>query len=162
MKKSLYLTTISLILLSYSLSAQKNKDKDVIKLISCEDQGIIRQADSLKTLLADSGFVVMRQAMVNMESEYELPVIVPLNAGTWYKIIFIGDIRSRLYELRVYDYEENQVIYKKHLWGDVDGNAINVSYIPRTTEFHMIKPLQVNKVQKKNLCGLVMLMRKTN
>ena len=160
MTKLHYLFIIGFIVCALSATAQKNKD--VIKITSCEDQGILKKADSLKALLADSGFVVMRQAMVSMESEYELPVIVPLNAGTWYKIIFIGDINSRLYELRVYDYDENQVIYKKHLWGDVDGNVINVSYIPRTTEFHMIKPLQVNKKQKKNLCGLVMLMRKTN
>ncbi len=134
---------------------------DVIRQKSCADTLILRQADSLRKQLTEGGFSVMREAMMTMESEYEMPVIVPLEAGQWYQIIFIGDIRSRLYEVRMYDYNEKEVVYKKHMWGDVDGNIINYSYIPRTSEFHMIKPLQVNKKQKKNLCGCIMLLRKT-
>jgi hypothetical protein len=41
----------------------------------------------------------------------------------------------------------------------VDGNVISYSYIPPISEYHMIKPLQVNK-KKKQLCGYVMLFKK--
>ena len=46
------------------------------------------------------------------------------------------------------------------MWGDVDGNVISYSYIPKFSEYHMMKPVQVNKKKKKNLCGYVMLLKK--
>ncbi|NMD29472.1 MAG: hypothetical protein GYA79_07130, partial [Bacteroidetes bacterium] len=73
--------------------------------------------------------------------------------------VFIGDITSKLYEVRMYDWNERQVVYKKNQWGDVDGNIINYDYIPRFSEYHMIKPVQVNK-KKKLLCGYVLLLKK--
>jgi hypothetical protein len=96
-----------------------------------------------------------------MESDYEIPIIVPLTEGSLYRFVFIGDPTSRLYEVRMYDYDEKQVIYERKMWGDIDGNIINYQYIPKFTEYHMIKPLQANK-KKKNLCGYVMLYRKTS
>jgi hypothetical protein len=95
-----------------------------------------------------------------MESDYEMPVVVPLTEGSLYHFVFIGDPTSRLYEVRMYDYDEKQVVYERKMWGDVDGNIINYQYVPKFTEYHMIKPLQVNK-QKKKLCGYVMLFKKT-
>ncbi|MEI9934121.1 MAG: hypothetical protein WDM71_04575 [Ferruginibacter sp.] len=65
-----------------------------------------------------------------MESQYEMPVIVPLNQGTWYQIVFIGDITSRLYEVRMYNWEEKQVAYVKKQWGDIDGNVLAIHISP--------------------------------
>ncbi len=45
------------------------------------------------------------------------------------------------------------------MWGDVDGNIINYDYIPRFSEYHMIKPVQINK-RKKNVNGYMMLFKK--
>ena len=84
-----------------------------------------------------------------MESEYEMPVIVPLTQGSWYQFVFIGDVSSKLYEVRMFDWNEKQVVYQKKMWGDVDGNVIRYDYIPKVTEYHMIKPVQVNKKKKK-------------
>ena len=96
-----------------------------------------------------------------MESEYEMPVIVPLTEGSWYQFVFIGDATSRLYEVRMFDWNERQVVYEKNLSGDDNANVISYSYIPKFTEYHMIKPVQVNKKKKKGLCGYVMLLKKT-
>ena len=52
------------------------------------------------------------------------------------------------------------MVYQKKMWGDVDGNIIAFSYIPKVSEFHMIKPVQQNKKKKKDLCGYVMLLKK--
>ncbi len=95
-----------------------------------------------------------------MESEYEMPVVVQLKERGLYQVVFIGDITSKLYEVRMYDWNEKMVTYQKKMWGDVDGNIISYSYQPRFTEFHMIKPLQVNKQKKKGLCGYIMLLQK--
>ena len=148
--------TIAMLLLLHSAFSQ-----DVIRLQSCKDDLINKQVDSLKTLYGKDGFALLKEASITMESEFEMPVIVPLTQGTWYQFVFIGDYTSRLYEVRMYDWDEKQVVFQQKRWGDIDGNIISYSYIPKLSEFHMIKPVQVNKTKKKGLCGYVMLFKKT-
>lgn len=151
-----------LILIFIIMSVCANAQNDVIKLRSCSDGSIQTQVDSLKNLYSKDGFVLLKEASVSMESEYELPVVVPLNQGSWYQFVFIGDYSSKLYEVRMYDWDEKMVVYQKKQWGDVDGNVISYTYAPKFSEYHMIKPVQVNKLKKKNLCGYVMLFKKVS
>jgi hypothetical protein len=145
-----------LVFLSLSAHAQD----DVIRLESCVNESYKAQIDSLKQLFSTKGYEVVREASIKMESEYEMPIVVPLTGGAWYEFIFIGDPTSRLYEVRMYDWNEKQVVYQKKMWGDVDGNIIAYSYTPQFSEYHMIKPVQVNKQKKKGLCGYVMLLKR--
>ena len=155
MKKA-YILTILAAFFSISSFAQ-----DVIRLQPCHDTLIERQVDSLKKLYGSQGFDVMREASIMMESDYEMPVILQLNERTMYQIVFIGEYTSKLYEVRMYDWDEKMVSYQKKQWGDIDGNIISFNYIPKFTEFHMIKPVQANKKKKKGLCGYVMIFIKT-
>ncbi len=132
------------------------------KPLVCDNASILHQADSLKQLLISKGFILLKEASLTMENQYEVPVVVSLNAGNIYEVVFIGDISSKIYEVRMFDWSERQVIYQKKLWGDVDGNIINVSYIPQFSEHYMIKVLQTNKKRKKDLCGYIMLLKKGN
>ena len=150
--KHLFLCS-SILLISRAVSAQKD---DVIRIQPCRDSLITHEIDSLKNFYSNNGFVLLKEATINMQSQFELPVIVPLTEGSWYQFIFIGDYTSQLYEVRMYDWDEKMVVYQKKQWGDVDGNIISYSYIPKFSEYHMMKPVQVNK-HKKNLCGCVML-----
>jgi len=143
------------LLFSPALRAQS----DVIKLQNCEGNPYQHAVDSIKKASTEQGYVLLREASIQMESEYEMPVVLPMTGGTIYQFVFIGDPTSRLYEVRMYDFNERQVVYKKNQWGDVDGNIISYTYTPQFSEYHMIKPVQVNK-KKKNLCGYVMLMKK--
>ena len=155
MKNLLHFFTFSgLILLGLNGAAQ-----NVIRQQPCMSPAILLQVDSMKILLEKQGFMVVKEASMQMVSEYEMPVIVPLTEGSWYQFVFIGDMSSKLYEVRMYDWNEKQVVYQKKYWGDVDGNVISYSYIPKVSEFHMIKPVQVNK-KKKDICGYVMLLKK--
>ena len=131
-----------------------------IRLQTCQNDLINRQVDSLKTLYAAQGFSLLKEASISMESEYEMPVVMPLTQGAYYQFVFIGDYSSKLYEVRMFDWNERQVIFKQNRWGDVDGNIISYAYMPQFSEFHMMKPVQVNKKKKKNLCGYVMLFKK--
>ncbi|MBL7699678.1 MAG: hypothetical protein JNK79_16040 [Chitinophagaceae bacterium] len=135
--------------------------QDIIRQQSCDGNPYQEEVDSLKTFYASQGYSVLREASVTMESEYEMPIVLPMTQGVWYQFVFIGDPTSRLYEVRMYDYTEKQVIYKKNMWGDVDGNIISFQYIPQASEYHMIKPVQVNK-NKKKMCGYVMLLKRTS
>ncbi len=143
------------------LSITGFSQNDVIRIKDCSNESMTRQADSLKKLYNAEGYVLMKEASVTMESEYELPVIVPLTGGSWYQFVFIGDYSSKLFEVRMYDWSEKMVTYRKNQWSDVDGNVISYNYIPQFSEYHMMKPLQVNKQKKKNLCGYVMMFKKT-
>jgi len=142
------------------LAIQYTQAQEVIKQQNCVNESYKPQIDSLKSLFSTKGYDLIREASMMMESAYEMPVIMPLNGGSWYQFVFIGDPSSRLYEVRMYDWNEKQVFYKKHLWGDVDGNIISYNYIPGFTEYHMIKAVQVNKQKKKGLCGYVMMFKK--
>jgi hypothetical protein len=156
MKKAIILSLSFILLTSSSLLAQ-----DVIRVQPCTDTLISKQVDSLKTFFASKGYSVLKEASITMESEYEMPVIVPLQQRALYQVVFIGDISSKLYEVRMYDWDEKMVVYQKKMWGDIDGNIISYAYQPKFSEFHMIKPVQVNKQKKKGLCGYIMLLQKT-
>ena len=155
MKKPLLLFTVIAIINTSAFS------QEVIRLQTCSNNMIGKQADSLKSLYEDQGYLLLKEASINMESEFEMPVIVPLTQGSWYQFVFIGDYSSKLYEVRMYDWQERQVIFRQKRWGEIDGNVIVYSYVPNTSEFHMMKPVQVNKQKKKNLCGYVMLFKRT-
>ena len=157
MCKPLCACLIACIFLLFASSLQAQDD--VIKLQSCDGNPYQQTVDSLKKAYAEQGFIVLREASFKMESEYEMPVVLPMQAGTIYQFVFIGDPTSKLYEVRMYDWTERQVVYKRNQWGDIDGNIISYSYVPQATEYHMIKPVQVNK-KKKELCGYVMLFKK--
>lgn len=154
MKKFCILLSALLLFISFS-SAQ-----EVIRIQPCKDTLIQRQADSVKSVFSKQGYNVLREASITMESEYEMPVVVQLQERALYQVVFIGDITSKLYEVRMFDWNEKMVAYQKKMWGDVDGNIISYSYQPKFTEFHMIKPLQSNKQKKKGLCGYIMLLQK--
>ena len=151
------LLTIALMLSFFASSAQEAIHKGL-----SNNSFIQNQVDSLKEMYAKEGYVVLKEAAISMESEYEMPVIVPLQQRNIYQFVFIGEPTSRLYEVRMFDWNERQVYYKKKLWGDVDGNIISYGYVPQFTEFHMIKPVQINKQKKKDLSGYVMLLKKTS
>jgi hypothetical protein len=156
MKNQLILSAIFM----FTITGMQANAQTVIRQAACNNITIKQQADSIKAKLAEAGFIVVKEASVSMESEYEIPVIVPLTEGSWYQFIFIGDVTSKLYEVRMFDWNERQVVYQKKMWGEIDGNVISYDYIPKFTEYHMIKPLQVNKKKKKDLCGYVMLLKK--
>jgi hypothetical protein len=158
MKNPLKNHLLILILLLSIFGSAKGQDR--IRQVSCFDSTLKRQADSLKERLVQQGFIVVREATMTMESEYEMPVIVPLNEGSWYQFVFIGDLSSKLYEVRMYDYDEKQVVYQKHYGDGMESNIINYSYIPKVTEYHIIKPVQVSKKKKKNLCGYIIMFKK--
>jgi hypothetical protein len=155
MKSKILLCLISI----FIMLSIKSFSQSVIKSARLDNVSIMLQADSLKLTFQQQGFTLLKESGIEMKSQYEAPIIAALTEGTWYRIIFIGDISSKLYEVRMFDWNEKQVVYQKKMWGDVDGNIINYDYIPRFSEYHMIKPVQINKM-KKNVGGYMMLFKK--
>ncbi len=155
MKQCILAFTIMFVVL---FSLQSN-GQEAIRQESCSDSMISREADSIKQALYQQGFIILKEVSMTMESQYEMPIVVPLNQGTWYHVVFIGDITSKLYEVKMFDWQEKLVADEKKNWGIIDGNIVSYSYIPQFSEYHMIKVLQVNK-KKKEPCGYIMLFKK--
>jgi hypothetical protein len=126
----------------------------------CDNNLIQKQVDSLKNIFIKNGFMIMQEANVAMESESELPVIVPMKMGANYQVVFIGDVHSQSYEVKMYDFNEKQVYHRKSNYSDRKENIITYSYVPQMSEYHMIRQVQVNNKQKKNLCGYFILLKK--
>ena len=143
----------SLLLLSASAASAQDQDP-------CDNNLIQKQVDSLKNIFLKNGFMIVQEANVAMESESELPVIVPMKMGGNYQVVFIGDVHSQSYEVRMFDFNEKQVYHRKSNYSDHKDNIITYSYVPQMSEYHMIRPVQVNNKQKKNLCGYFILLKK--
>lgn len=159
-KKKNPLRNQSLIFILFMATSIFANGQDVIKQVSCMDSTLKSQGDSIKKEMAAKGFIVVREASMAMESGYEMPIFVPLTQGSWYDFAFIGDLSSRLYEVRMYDYNEKQVVYEKQYGDGMESNVINFSYIPKFTEYHIIKPVQLNKKKKKQICGYIIMFKK--
>ena len=135
------------------------KAQPMVSKTAFDNPAIQSQADSIKTVYAMQGFELSKASGMNMESENEVPVILQLKEGTNYRIVFIGENSSNSCEVRMFDWNEKQVVYKKQTSGDVDGNIIAYNYSPKSTEYHMIKPVQTNK--QKAIGGYFMIFKKT-
>jgi hypothetical protein len=132
--------------------------QEILKLQACNDSLIRQQADSIIKAVSLEGFTILKENSVTMESQYELPVIVPLQERSLYHFVFIGEHSSKQVEVRLIDADGNMVIYEKR--SQSESNFISFSYIPKVTLFHQFRILQVNKKKKKGLCGYVMLFKK--
>ena len=146
MKKTLVLT--SLLISSLAIKAQD----------ACNSKHILQQVDSLKKVFEQSGFKIIQESSVNMESEHELPVIVPMKMGTPYQVIFIGDAQSQSYEVKMFDFSEKQVFHSRTNNGNT--NIISYAYTPQMSEYHLISTSQTNSERRKNLCGYILLLKK--
>lgn len=148
---------ILLLLVFVSFSMNHLKAQEVIRQAPCFDVSMKQQADSLIESMTLQGFKMVREAAMSMENQYEMPVILPLTAGSWYHVVFIGDSKANLYEVSMYDYAEKQVIYKKQ---GIENNIISYSFIPNSTEYHMIKPVQAGKRKIKKFCSFILVFLK--
>lgn len=156
--KNLIITTS---LLAACICTNPVLSQDLIRQQSCQTNTVQHQIDSLKRYYSSNGFSLMREASMQMESQYEMPIIVPLTQGEWYSFVYVGNPESRLHEVRMYDYMEKMVIYRKNLKKDASANVINFTYEPASSEYHIIKPVQIHNKQK-DLCGYVMLFKRTD
>lgn len=149
----------SVIILAFAF--QSAFAQPVIQQKGCSNEQISAQADSIKNVFTTDGFSVLRESFISMESGYEMPVIVPLNKGEWYHVVFIGMPTARLFEMRIYDTNDNQITYEKQLGKDDKGNIISVSFKPEMNTYYMFKVLQMQK-KMRDMCGYILLMKRTS
>ena len=152
MKKLFTLAAITLA----SLLALTTVAQPLVKNIALDNAYILTQADSVKSVFAKDGFVLSKSSAMVMESNNELPVILSLTAGTNYRIVFIGENTSSYSEMKLMDWNDKQVAFKK---SNGENSVIAYDYAPTATGYHMIKPIQTNN-NTNQLGGYFMIFKK--
>jgi len=69
-----------LLILALTILSACSYSQDVIRLESCTNGSMNKQVDSLKEVYSKDGYELLKEASIKMESEFEMPVIVPLKA----------------------------------------------------------------------------------
>lgn len=124
----------------------------------CDVSSFQSQIDSVKAVTLEKGFTMSREAIMPMESQYEMPIIGEFSNQKIYKIYFIAQPDVRLLEMRIYDHAEREVTYQKKEPKFSDLNIIEFDFVPKFSELHMIRLVQAHANKKvKNLCGYVVL-----
>lgn len=116
--------------------------------------------DSIKKTYNDEGFLLVKEASVVMTNNYESTIFLPLREGTWYKFVFVGDNSSKSLQQKLYDFSEKKIIaLNQKPKVDLEENIMQFDYIPKFTEFHSLRSLQINK-RKKNIGAYFLLFKK--
>lgn len=89
------------------------KAQNAAPRIGCKDATILLQAAELKQNLSKQGFEVLNDAMLSMESREDFPILVRLQVGIYYQIVFMGNTRSKRMYLDLYGPNKEAVLHKE-------------------------------------------------
>lgn len=119
--------------------------------LGCKDTSILKQGMEIKKHYTDQGFTVYRDAMIGMESRIPYPVIMQMNRGDLYVIVFIGSKEARRLDMDLY--EPNEVVIQKI---NVQRNRDQPNYIIHTfspTYSGQYLAVALQKWKDKSMCG---------
>jgi hypothetical protein len=154
MKKTLsYL--IAIIILAAGATNASFAQKGTVPPVGCVDPSMRLQADGIKQHFTAQGFKVYRDAMINMESMVPFPVMVQLNRGQLYQIIFVGHPAATNHKIVLYDGADNKIdekfITRHH--GNDKTNYIIYSIVPERTDMYMFTFM--TRLKNEHMCGSV-------
>ena len=157
MRKTVLIIAVLLgtgILLSSPARAQRGS-REPQQPVGCIDPTIRAQADEIKKHFTSQGFVVYRDAMINMESMEPFPVMVQLAAGHLYQIIFVGHPAAKNHKIVVYDGADNKMD-EKFVFRNYDqkrSNYIIYQFVPERTDTYLFTFM--TRLKREKMCGSV-------
>lgn len=125
--------------------------------VGCIDPAIRTQAQEIKQHFQKQGFVVYRDAMISMSSMEPYPVIVQLQKGQFYQIIFVGNIADSKMRIDIYNGSDQKIDEKLAMRNRDQPNYISYSFIPEDTDTYMFMLLQ--RLKNKDMCGSFTIMQ---
>jgi hypothetical protein len=131
--------------------------------IGCKDATLLVQAIEQKEGLTQQGFEVLNDAMLSMESKEDFPVVVRMQAGVFYQIVFLGNTSSRKMRLELYDPRQKSILQKEQQPLNQTSNIISFSYTPAESGDYMFMLNQSMKQelfkQRQTVCGSFSILR---
>ncbi|XZF14820.1 hypothetical protein ACTHGU_01675 [Chitinophagaceae bacterium MMS25-I14] len=134
---------------AYTSDAQKQNSQNAS--VGCMDPSIRLQSQEIKQHFLKQGFVVYKDAMISMSSMEPYPVIVELQRGQFYQIIFIGNIGDSKMRLEVYNGHDQKIDEKLVMRNREQPNYITYSFVPEQTDSYLFTLMQ--KMKNKDMCG---------
>lgn len=156
MKKILlFLAALTIITAGTVTNGWAQKNREVVQPVGCVDPAIRGQADAIKQHFTAQGFVVYRDAMVNMSSMQPFPVMVQLARGHLYQIIFVGQSAATNHRMVVYDGADRKIdekfVSRRH--GAEQNNYIIYEFVPERTDMYMLTFM--TRLKNRDFCGSV-------
>ena len=154
MRKSIfYLLAVVAFVAVFHTDAAAQQKEPATAAVGCIDPAIRLQGDAIKQHYVSQGFKVYRDAMLNMESMTPFPVVVQLNRGQLYQIIYVGHPAATNHRMVLYDGSDRQLdeqaVSRRH--GSEPTNYIIYSFVPERTDMYMFTFL--SRLKREKMCG---------
>ncbi len=133
--------------------------------IGCKDATILVQATEMKEGLAKQGFVVVNDAMLSMDSREDFPIVVRMQAGVFYQIVFIGNTRSKRMNLDLFGSDKQLLVQKEQQPLNQTSNVISFSFTPSENDDYTFILSQTMKQElmkfkgTESVCGSFCILR---
>lgn len=161
MFKKFLLSIISTILISIHGYTQSHHGPN----IGCKDATLAVQAQELKQSFIAQGFELINDATLSMESHDVFPIILKLDAGKFYQLIFIGNMRARKMDLELFGEQKEFVLAKSCQPYQRSINTISISFTPAKTGAYTIllsqklKQELFKKQSNQTVCGSISVLK---
>jgi hypothetical protein len=151
-KGAFYLLAALALAIGFNAHAQK---RGPAQPVGCVDPTLRAQADEIKQHYTSQGFVVFRDAMINMSSMEPFPVMVQLSRGQLYQIVFVGQSAATNHKMVIYDGADNKLDEKfvARRRDQDQTNYIIYEFIPERTDMYMLTFM--TRLKNKDFCGSV-------
>lgn len=140
------------LLLSLTAQAQKQAPR-----IGCKDATLLVQSTEQKENLGKQGFEVLNDAMLSMDSREEFPIVVRMQAGIYYQVVFLGNTRSKNMDLDLYDTDQKVILHKDQHPLNQTSNVISFSFTPANSGDYTFMLSQAMKQEmfkaRQSVCG---------
>jgi hypothetical protein len=155
MKKSvIYLMAAIGLSLSFNAEVAAQK-REPVQPVGCMDATLRAQAAEIKQHYVDQGFVVFRDAMINMSSMEPFPVMVQLAAGHLYQIVFVGQAAATNHKIEIFDGADHK-LDEKFISRSRDrqvSNYIVYEFVPERTDMYLFTFM--TRLKNRDFCGSV-------
>ena len=119
--------------------------------VGCMDAQIRLQADEIKQHFLAQGMEVFRDAMIGMESQVPYPVMINLQQGQLYQIIYVAHPEATRLFLDVYDGTDRKVKEIMQSYGRGQPTYVSFTFVPETSDMYMFVARQ--KWKNNDMCG---------
>ena len=144
------LLVIAIALLS-ACSFLAHAQKSAPPKVGCMDAQIRLQADEIKQHFLAQGMEVFRDAMIGMESQIPYPVMINLQRGQLYQIIYVAHPQATRMFLDIYDGQDRKMKEIMQSFGRGQPTYISFSFVPETSDMYMFVARQ--KWKDNDMCG---------
>jgi hypothetical protein len=125
--------------------------------VGCIDKSIRLQADEIKHFYTEQGMVVLRDAMINMESMVPFPVMAEFRKGERYQIVFVGHQAVQRMKMEVFDGNDNRIEERFTYRSRQQPNYIIYNFAPERTDTYLFTFMQ--KLKNENMCGSLCILK---